>query len=61
MSLGMVAQVLSALFVLLSGIWALWMSMGQAAIPAVGWLVGITGLLGGLTWLAAATMMKIKK
>ena len=56
MSLGMIAQVLSALFVLLSGVWALWMSMGQAAIPAVGWLVGVTGLLGGLAWLGATLM-----
>jgi len=56
MGLGMIAQVLSALFVLLSGVWALWLAMGQAAMPALGWLVGLTGLLGGLTWLGAALM-----
>lgn len=54
MSLGMIAQVLSALFVLLSGVWTLWTAAGQAPMAALLWLVGITGLLGGLTWLAAA-------
>lgn len=56
MSLGMVAQVLSALFVLLSGVLALWTAANQPPMVALWWLVGVLGLLGGLAWLGAATM-----
>ena len=56
MSLGMVAQILSALFVLLSGVLALWTAANQPPMAAFGWLVGVLGLLGGLAWLGAATM-----
>ncbi len=58
MSLGTVAQVLSALFVLVSGIWSLLtvasVNLGATGTMAVTGVVGVLGLLGGLTWLATA-------
>ncbi len=56
MSLGMVAQVLSALFVLFSGLWAV--KEVATAAPMLSWLVVLFGVLGGLTWLAAALTAK---
>ena len=56
--LSMVAQVLAALFVLVSGIWSLLavagVNLGATGTLAVTGLVGVLGLLGGLAWLATA-------
>ena len=52
MGLGMIAQVLSALFVLFSGLWAV--PQVATAAPALSWAVVLFGVLGGLTWLAVA-------
>ena len=55
MGLGMIAQVLAALFVLFSGLWALLPLVGvTAATTALTWLVGVLGVLGGLVWLAVS-------
>lgn len=56
--LGTVAQVLSALFVLVTGIWSLLttasVNLGPTGTMAITGLVGVLGLLGGLTWLVTA-------
>lgn len=56
MSLGMIAQVLSALFVLFSGLWAV--PQVATSAPMLSWLVVLFGVLGGLTWLAATFSSK---
>jgi len=54
MGLGMIAQVLSALFVLFSGLWAV--PQVATAAPMLSWAVVLFGVLGGLTWLGATLM-----
>ncbi len=54
--LGKAAQLLSALFVLVSGLWAV--PQVSSAVPALSWLVALFGVLGGLAWLATAAGSK---
>ena len=62
MSLGKVAQILSALFVLVTGIWSLLtvasVNLGVTGTMAITGVVGVLGLLGGLTWLGATLTSK---
>jgi len=55
MGLGKIAQLLAALFVLLSGVSTLLVLGGQGNLGLqLGWATGVLGVLGGLAWLATA-------
>ncbi len=57
--LSTVAQILAALFVLVSGIGSLLVILKvAAALEPVLWATAVLGILGGLAWLAAAASKK---
>ncbi len=61
MTLKLIANLLLALFVLVAGIAELLAAAGQNVAAYTGWVVGVLGLLAGLTLLATLKLTKPKK